>query len=60
MAEKAGVKLTPAGAPFAYGLDPQDRVIRLAPSFPPLSDIRQAMEIFTLCVELAAIRKALN
>ena len=60
MAEKAGVKLTPAGAPFAYGLDPQNRVIRLAPSFPPLSDIRQAMEIFTLCVELAAIRKALN
>lgn len=60
MAEKAGVKLTPAGAPFAYGLDPQDRVIRLAPSFPPLEDIRQAMEIFTLCVELAAVRKALN
>ena len=60
MAEKAGVKLTPAGAPFAYGLDPQNRVIRLAPSFPPLEDIRQAMEIFTLCVELAAVRKALN
>ena len=57
MAAKAGVKLTPAGAPFADGLDPQNRIIRLAPSFPPLEDIRQAMEIFTLCLELVAIRQ---
>lgn len=60
MAGKAGVKLTPAGAPFAYGLDPHNRVIRLAPSFPPLADIQQAMEIFTLCVELASIRQQLS
>lgn len=60
LAEKAGVKLTPAGAPFAYGLDPNNRVIRLAPSFPPLEDVREAMNIFTLCVELAAIRQQLT
>ena len=60
MAAKAGVKLTPAGAPFAYGLDPRDRIIRLAPSFPPLEDIRQAMEIFTLCLELVAIGQRLE
>ncbi|NBT27919.1 MAG: aminotransferase class I/II-fold pyridoxal phosphate-dependent enzyme [Gammaproteobacteria bacterium] len=60
LAEKAGVKLTPAGAPFAYGLDPNNRVIRLAPSFPPLKDVREAMNIFTLCVELAAIRQQLT
>lgn len=59
MAAQAGVKLTPAGAPFAYGLDPQNRIIRLAPSFPPLEDIRQAMEIVTLCLELVAIRQRL-
>jgi DNA-binding transcriptional MocR family regulator len=60
MAAKAGVKLTPAGAPFAYGLDPRNRIIRLAPSFPPLEDIRQAMEIFTLCLELVAVRQRLE
>ena len=60
MAAKAGVKLTPAGAPFAYGLDPRNRIIRLAPSFPPLEDIRQATEIFTLCLELVAVRQRLE
>ena len=60
MAAQAGVKLTPAGAPFADGLDPQNRIIRLAPSFPPLEDIRQAMEIVTLCLELVAIRQRLT
>jgi len=60
LADKAGVKLTPAGAPFAYGLDPNNRVVRLAPSFPPFEDVREAMNIFTLCVELAAIRQQLT
>ena len=60
MAAQAGVKLTPAGAPFAYRLDPRNANIRLAPTFPPLEDIHQAMEVFTLCLELAAIRQRLG
>ena len=60
MAAQAGVKLTPAGAPFAYRLDPRNANIRLAPTFPPLEDIHQAMGIFTLCLELAAIRQRLG
>ena len=60
LAAQAGVKLTPAGAPFAYGLDPQNRNMRLAPTFPPMEDIRQAMEIFTLCLELVAVRQRLS
>lgn len=50
----AGVKLTAAGAPFPYGKDPRDRNIRLAPTFPPLQDIKQATEILAVCVQLAA------
>ena len=56
---EAGVTLTPAGASFPHGLDPNDRNIRIAPTFPALKDIRQAIEILTLCVELVAIRERL-
>ena len=60
LAGQAGVKLTPAGATFPYGRDPRDRNIRLAPSFPQLADIRAAMAIFTLCLELATVRQCLQ
>ncbi len=59
LAAEAGVKLTPAGATFPYGKDPEDRNIRIAPSFPSVEEIDKAMEVFTLCVKLAAVRKAL-
>jgi aspartate/methionine/tyrosine aminotransferase len=55
----AGVKLTPAGATWPYGKDPADSNIRLAPSFPELEEIDAAMKIFTLCVELATVKRAL-
>ena len=57
---EAGVTLTPAGTSFPHGLDPNDRNIRIAPTFPALEDVRQAMEILTLCVELVAIRDRLR
>jgi len=56
----AGVKLTPAGATWPYGEDPNDSNIRLAPSFPELDEIDAAMKIFTLCVELATVKRALQ
>ena len=57
---EAGVTLTAAGASFPHGLDPNDRNIRIAPTFPALKDVRRAMEILTLCVELVAIRERLR
>lgn len=57
MADAAGVKLTKAGATFPHGRDPRDRNIRLAPSFPSLADIRQAMELVALSVQLVSIDK---
>jgi len=59
LAGEAGVKLTPAGATFPYGKDPRDRNIRLAPTMPSLEEIRNAMEVFTTCVELVCLRKIL-
>ncbi|MCL1974821.1 MAG: aminotransferase class I/II-fold pyridoxal phosphate-dependent enzyme [Firmicutes bacterium] len=55
LCKQAGVELTGAGAPYPYGNDPQDSNIRIAPSFPPLEELKQAMEIFCLCAKMAAI-----
>jgi len=60
MAAKAGVKLTPAGSTFPYGKDPLDRNIRIAPSFPSLDEIRAAMELVTICVQLVSIEKIMK
>ncbi|MGE5558813.1 MAG: aminotransferase class I/II-fold pyridoxal phosphate-dependent enzyme [Bacillota bacterium] len=60
MAAEAGVSLTPAGATYPYGKDPRDSNIRIAPTFPPLSELRQAMELVVICVQLAAIEKILR
>jgi DNA-binding transcriptional MocR family regulator len=59
LASEAGVELTPAGATFPYGNDPKDRNIRIAPSFPTLNDIEQAMDVFVVCVKLASVRQTL-
>ena len=60
LAKEAGVTLTGAGATFPYKKDPRDRNIRLAPSFPPLDELKLAMELFCICVKLAAVRKLLG
>lgn len=58
LAEQIGVKLTAAGAPFPYGVDPRDCNIRIAPSFPPLAEVEQAAEAVAVCVKLAAAERA--
>jgi DNA-binding transcriptional MocR family regulator len=44
LAKEAGLELTPAGATHPYGKDPDDRVIRIAPTFPELRDVALAAE----------------
>ena len=60
LAKECGVTMTGAGAPFPYGKDPKDSVIRIAPSFPPLEELEKAAEIFAICVKLATIEKAVG
>jgi DNA-binding transcriptional MocR family regulator len=60
MAAEAGVILTGAGATYPYGNDPLDRNIRIAPTFPSLAELKKAMEIGAVCVQLASIEKILE
>jgi DNA-binding transcriptional MocR family regulator len=60
LAAEAGVKLTPAGATFPYGKDPENRNIRIAPSVPTVDEIATAMDVFVLCVKLASVREKLK
>lgn len=57
LAKKCGVEVTPAGNPYPLGNDPDDTNIRLAPSFPPLSELKTALEVLCTCVRLAALQK---
>ncbi len=60
MAADAGVVLTGAGATYPYGKDPNDKNIRIAPTFPPIDELKKAIEILCICVQLTSIEKLLE
>jgi DNA-binding transcriptional MocR family regulator len=53
LAKAAGIAVTPAGAAFPYDEDPDDAIIRIAPSFPSLADLEAAISGLCDCVLLA-------
>ncbi len=59
LCKDAGVTMTGAGASFPYGIDPKDTNIRIAPSYPSLDELKQAMEIFVVAVKVASAEKML-
>lgn len=60
MCKDAGVVMTDAGATYPYGNDPDDSNIRIAPSFPTIDELKEACEVFILCVKIASIEKILE
>lgn len=59
-AKKAGVLMTDAGATWPYHNDPKDTNIRVAPTYPPLEDLKTAATLFALCVKLVSAKKILD
>ncbi len=58
LAKGLGIALTPAGATSPYGKDPDDSVLRLAPTYPSVDEVRAAAEGIALCIHLAALEAA--
>lgn len=60
MCKDAGLVLTGAGATFPYGNDENDRNIRIAPSYPSIDELKQAVEGLCICVQLVCVEKLLE
>ena len=57
LCKEAGLVITPAGAMFPYGKDPEDSQLRIAPSFPSCEELEKASELLTICARLAILEK---
>lgn len=53
----AGVTLTPVGATFPCGIDPEDKNLRIAPTYPSESELELATRVLAVTVKLAALEK---
>lgn len=60
LCKAAGLILTTVGATYPYGIDPEDKNIRIAPTFPSVENLEKAMEVFCLCAKLAAVEELLK
>lgn len=60
LCKKAGVVLTSAGATFPYGKDPDDKNLRIAPTYPPIEELELAAKLLCLCVKIAAVENLIN
>ena len=60
LAKDAGIAVTEAGSAFPYRKDPEDKNIRIAPSFPPLPELREAIDGLATCALLSATESLLE
>lgn len=58
--KEAGVTMTGAGSPFPYKNDPEDSVIRIAPTYPSIDELKKAAEVFVVVTRLVSVNKILE
>ncbi len=58
--KNCGVTLTSVGATFPLGIDPDNKNLRIAPTYPADSDLALATEILVVAVKIAAAEKLLS
>lgn len=52
--------MTGAGSPFPYKKDPEDSVIRIAPTYPSIDELKKAAEVFVVVTRLVSVNKILE
>tara|TARA_A100001037_G_C15122677_1_gene624650 strand:- start:131 stop:1429 length:1299 start_codon:yes stop_codon:yes gene_type:complete len=60
LANSAGLTITPPGATFPYGYDPNDCNLRIAPTYAEIDELESAVKLLSLCIKLAAVEKKLG
>lgn len=60
LCKQAGVVMTDAGAAFPYGMDLDDRNIRIAPSYPTVEELALAMDVLCVSLKMAALEKLIE
>ena len=53
LCKEMGVLLTPASAIFPYGHNPDDNLMRIAPTFITINELEIAMDVFLIAVQMA-------
>jgi len=59
LSDQIGLSILPTGSTFPYYKDPKEQNIRIAPTYPPVSEISEATRLLSLCVNIAAVEKLL-